>query len=363
MDYMQRAFTLALGVQGTTSPNPAVGAVIVKDGRILGQGATQLPGQAHAEIVALRQAGDSARGATLYLTLEPHCFQGRTPPCTRAIIDAGIKEVHIAALDPNPRVNGRGKSELEAAGIKVILGESSQEIRELYEAFAKHIHTGLPFVIAKFAMSLDGKTATRAGHSQWVTGPDSRALVHDLRRASDAVMVGVNTVLRDNPRLTARGAQGQPLSHQPLRVIIDSNARTPTNALLLREPGKTLVAVTDASPVAIKTLESAGAGVIKLPREDGLVSLKPLLQELGRRNVVSLLVEGGGTLLGSLVDQALVDKILAFIAPVIIGGKDALSPVEGQGIDIMSHALRLDHVSVQQIGDDVLIKGYPKPRS
>jgi diaminohydroxyphosphoribosylaminopyrimidine deaminase/5-amino-6-(5-phosphoribosylamino)uracil reductase len=363
MDYMQRAFTLARSVLGTTSPNPAVGAVIVKDGRIVGEGATRPPSQPHAEIIALRQAGPSARDATLYLTLEPHCFHGRTPPCTRAIIDAGIKEVHIATLDPNPRVNGQGKAELEDAGIKVFLQESSSEATELYEAFARHIRTGLPFVIAKFAMSLDGKIATRTGHSQWVTGPASRALVHNLRHACDALMVGVNTVLRDDPKLTARDPQGNSLPRQPIRVIVDSHGRTPPGAQLFKEPGKTLVAVNNASSDTIKALKSVGAEVIKLPERNGMVSLQPLLEELGRRDIVSLFVEGGGALLGSLFDQALVDKVYAFIAPVIIGGKDALSPVEGLGIDVMARALRLDNVSVQQIGDDILIKGYPRSRS
>ncbi|MCE2462923.1 MAG: bifunctional diaminohydroxyphosphoribosylaminopyrimidine deaminase/5-amino-6-(5-phosphoribosylamino)uracil reductase RibD, partial [Dehalococcoidia bacterium] len=244
MSHMRQALALARLALGTTSPNPAVGAVIVRDGVVVGEGFTQPPGHAHAEVMALQQAGRNSRDASLYVTLEPCCTYGRTPPCTQAIIAAGISEVHAAITDPNPRVNGKGLSELEATGIKVYRGDGEEEAREMYEAFARHVNTGLPFVTAKFAMSLDGKIATHTGDSKWVTGPLARGHVQEMRRTCDAIMVGVNTVLRDNPRLTARDRDGSLLSRQPLRVILDSKARTPTDAILLSEPGLTFIAVT-----------------------------------------------------------------------------------------------------------------------
>ena len=370
-NYMKRALTLARQALGTTSPNPAVGAVVVKDDLILGEGFTLPPGQSHAEVVALERAGESSRGASLYVTLEPCCIYGRTPPCTQAIIGAGISEVHVATTDPNPRVNGKGLAELEAAKINVYSGEEEGEARELYEAFAKHVNTGMPLVTAKFAMSLDGKIATHTGDSKWVTGAPARSYVQEMRRTCDAIMVGVNTVLRDNPQLTARDREGNPLARQPLRVILDSRARTPPDARLLKEPGHTLIAVTQptdnrACPEhsrRITPLLDAGAEILELPAtREGMVDPCALLEALGARGVVSLLVEGGGTLLGSLFDLGLVDKVAAFIAPVIIGGISAPSPVGGNGSANMSEAARIRQVRVEQIGEDILLVGYPLAR-
>ena len=365
MSHMRRALALAGQALGTTSPNPAVGAVIVRDGVVMGEGFTQPPGQDHAEVVALQHAGRSSRDASLYVTLEPCCTYGRTPPCTQAIIAAGIGEVHVAATDPNPRVNGKGLSELEDAGIRVYRGEGEEEAGELYEAFARHINTGLPFVTAKFAMSLDGKIATHTGDSKWVTGPSARGYVQEMRKTCDAIMVGVNTVLRDNPRLTARDTDGDLLSRQPLRVILDSKARTPTDARLLNEPGLTLIAVAPRSADGrIAALREAGAEVLQFPETaEGMVDPCALLQALGARGVVSLLVEGGGTLLGSLFDLGMVDKVAAFIAPKIIGGISAPSPVGGNGSVSMSQAMDIERAKVEQIGDDVLIIGYPSARA
>ena len=362
---MERAIALAQQALGTTSPNPAVGAVIVNDGKVLGSGHTQPPGGPHAEIMALRQAGPPARNAALYTTLEPCCTYGRTPPCTDAIIDAGIKEVHIGATDPNPRVSGNGAAQLVAAGIDVKFVEDAAVMRELYEAFAKHINTGLPFVTSKFAMSLDGKIATRTGDSKWVTGPAARSRVQRLRREADAVMVGVNTVLADDPQLTARDWDGTPLSRQPLRVILDSRCRTPPDARLLREPGTTLVLTTgDAPKERVDTLASAGAEVIMACQPgESRVDLDIALKELGRRGVVSLLVEAGGTLQGALFDAGLVDKVFAFIAPVIIGGAQSASPVEGTGPELMAGTHRLHLTCLEQYGPDWLITGYPKEDS
>lgn len=363
MSHMRQALALARQALGTTSPNPAVGAVVARGGVVLGEGFTQPPGQSHAEVVALQHAGRSSRDASLYVTLEPCCTYGRTPPCTQAIIAAGIREVYIATADPNPSVNGKGLSELEAARIKVYRGEGEEEAREMYEAFARHINTGLPFVTAKFAMSLDGKIATHTGDSKWVTGALARGYVQEMRKTCDAIMVGVNTVLRDNPQLTARDTDGNPLSHQPLRVILDSKARTPTNARLLKEPGNTLIAVARSADGRIAALQSAGAEVLQLPETaDGMVNPCALLQSLGARGVVSLLVEGGGTLLGSLFDLGMVNKVAAFIAPKVIGGISAPSPVGGVGSVRMSQAIDIEGAKVERIGDDLFITGYPLAR-
>lgn len=361
MTHMQRALSLAKDALGTTSPNPAVGAVLVKNGVEVGSGATQPPGQNHAEICALRQAGDASQGAVLYTTLEPCCIFGRTPPCTRAIIEAGVKEVRVAAIDPNPAVSGKGCAELESAGIPVIAGEEAETAAELYEAFAKHIKTGIPFVAAKYAISLDGKIATRTGDSKWVTGPEARLVVQRLRRETDAVLVGVNTLLSDDPLLTARGRQGNALPRQPLRVVVDSRGRTPPGALIFKQPGPVLVAATDqVDRDRADNLERAGAEVLRLPSEqDGRVNLDSLLESLGGRGVVSLLVEGGGIILGSLFDFGLVDKVHAFLAPVIIGGAAAASPVEGQGADPMARAWKIDRARLEPVGPDWLITGYP----
>ncbi|MFQ6027059.1 MAG: bifunctional diaminohydroxyphosphoribosylaminopyrimidine deaminase/5-amino-6-(5-phosphoribosylamino)uracil reductase RibD [Dehalococcoidia bacterium] len=360
MNPMERAVQLARKALGTTSPNPAVGAVIVKEGRIIGEGYTLPPGQRHAEIGALEQAGSSAGGATLYTTLEPCCNFGRTPPCTQAVIAAGLRKVVVGAIDPNPQVSGQGIAELEAAGIEVDREESAGA-KLLYEAFAKHINTGQPFVIAKFAMSLDGKIATHTGDSKWVTGPQARELVQQLRRESDAVMVGINTVLADDPQLTARDGSGVPLERQPLRVVLDSQGRTPTDARLLREPGSTIIVVTNRAPAArVKGLREAGAELLVTPSEgSGMVDLQQLLAALGQREVVSLLVEGGGGVLGSLFDGSLVDKLYAFIAPVVIGGSGAASPVEGMGAIRMAETWQITNSSMQHIGPDWLITGYP----
>ena len=362
---MRKALRLARKGWGLTSPNPAVGAVIVDDGAVVGEGWTQPRGQDHAEVMAIRQAGPMAEGAILYTTLEPCCHYGRTPPCTDAIIAAGISEVHSAVVDPNPLVSGKGHSALRDAGIRTVTGEGEAAARKVMEAYFKFITTGLPFVTAKFAMSLDGKIATRTGDSKWVTGPEARQYVQRMRRQSDAVLAGINTILADDPMLTVRDESGQSLPHQPLRVITDSRCRTPANAQVLKQPGLTLIATTaDAPPGNVAQLEEAGAEVLFMPAgTDGRVEMSSLLVELGHRGIVNLMAEGGGIVLGSLFDAGLVDKVYAFIAPVIIGGQDAASPVEGQGIELMTKAWVIDRSSLQAIGPDWLIVGYPAPQS
>lgn len=358
---MDRAIALAREARGRTSPNPPVGAVVVRDGEIVGEGHTQPAGLRHAEIVALEEAGERASGATLYTTLEPCCHFGRTPPCTRAIIASGVREVRVAVVDPNPKVCGQGMAELEQAGIGATR-EESEAAGELYRGFAKHILTGLPYVVAKFAMSLDGKIATRTGDSKWVTGREARGMVQELRRVSDAVMVGSNTALADDPQLTARDRDGQPLEVQPLRVVLDTRCRMTPESRMLREPGRTLVFVGEEAPInATKRLSEAGAEVIPAGLgDDWRVDAGLVLSELGRRGVVNLLVEGGGTVLGSLFDAGLVDEVRAFVAPVIIGGGQAASPVEGWGAESMARAWRLEGTVMEQVGGDWLISGYPQ---
>lgn len=355
--YILRALELARASVGETSPNPPVGAVVVRDGQIVGEGRTQPAGQAHAEVVALRRAGERARGATLYVTLEPCWHYGRTPPCTNAIVAAGVTEVHAAIVDPNPRVEGRGITALRAAGIEVVLGEGREEAEELVAPHAVYSTTGMPLVTLKFAMSLDGKIATRAGDSKWITCEESRRYVHDLRARSDAIMAGIGTVLADDPQLTARDSNDAPLSRQPLRVVVDSAGNMPPDAAMLNQPGKTLVAVSEVGEDVREALESAGAEVFFAPTGNGRVNLRVLLAELGRREVTSVFVEGGGTLAGSLLDARLVHRVVAFVAPVIIGGDRAPSPVGGQGATLMSDAIRLSGVRIERFGADVAVIG------
>ena len=363
-DYMECALSLAKLAMGYTSPNPAVGAVVVRDGLVVGMGYTQPVGCEHAEVMALRQAGDKALGAAMYVTLEPCSHYGRTPPCTEAIIDAGISDVHIALPDPNPVVSGRGARRLNEKGIKTHMGMCQQEAYEINEAYIKHITTGLPFVVAKFAMSLDGKIATKTGDSKWITKEETRKYAHALRHTVDAIMVGVNTVVADNPRLTAKGCGGRGGTgrKQPLRLVIDSKGKVPLNSRIFEPPGEVLLAV--AAPfdsVKKEKFIEVGAEVVELPARGGSVDIRELLKLLGRRQIVTVLVEGGGRLLGSLFDHRLVDKVLAFISPIIIGGCQAVS-VGGKGVDSIGKALRLTRVDIKTLGDDILVSGYPEKR-
>jgi len=361
-----QAFSLAKLALGSVSPNPAVGALIVKDDVVVGQGYTQPAGSEHAEIMALQQAGEHARGGTMYVTLEPCCHYGRTPPCSKAIIDSGISEVHLAMLDPNPLVCGRGKEALEREGIKTYVGKHEEEAREINEAYIKFITTGMPFVTAKFAMSLDGKIATKSGDSKWISSEESRKQVHNLRHATDAIMVGANTVLTDDPLLTCRccGGRGGTARKQPLRVVIDGRGHTLPTAKLFSEPGKTLLALGKSiTPKEATAFAQVEVELLELPLTEGLVDLEKLLKSLGRREITSVLVEGGGILLGSLFDCGLVDKVIAFIAPVIIGGSEAKTAVGGKGFEKVVDSLRLEHVSVERFGEDLMVSGYVSPET
>jgi diaminohydroxyphosphoribosylaminopyrimidine deaminase/5-amino-6-(5-phosphoribosylamino)uracil reductase len=361
VDYMKHALSLAELALGYTSPNPAVGAVIVKDAMVAGVGFTQSPGSPHAEIMALRQAKDRARGASMYVALEPCCHFGRTPPCVTAIIDAGISEVHIALIDPNPLVAGEGVKQLQEAGITVLIGDHEEEARQLNESYIKFITTGMPFVITKFAMSLDGKIATKDGDSKWISGYESRHYVHRLRHTVDAIMVGANTVVVDDPQLSARRCSGKggKTRVQPLRIIIDGKGKTPASARIFKEPGKTLIVT--AQPVdeeKAKALQEAGAEIVELPAKEDIIDLKELFKLLGKRQITSILVEGGSRVFGSLFDNYLVDKVLVYVAPIIIGGEKARNAVGGDGVSKIADAMHLRNVHMECSGSDMLISGY-----
>ena len=360
MQHMQRAIELARNTLGTASPNPSVGAVIVNDGTVVGEGWTQPVGGPHAEIVALERAGDAARGATIYTTLEPCCHFGRTPPCTTALLNAGIAEVRTAVLDPDPRVNGEGIAAMERAGIKVSLGLCAEDATQVLESYVHRTTTGLPFVIAKFAMSLDGKIATSSGESQWISGETARRHAHALRKSADAVMVGIGTALADDPQLTARDESNAPLERQPLRVVVDSTGRVSPASKLFSTPGSVLVATSVMDDSTEQALQSIGAEVVRLPGNNGRVDVGALMAILVERGVNSVLLEGGGTLIASLVEQGLVSKVEAIVAPMLIGGRDALSPVEGDGFGRLQDALRLENITVGRLGDDIHIIGYTK---
>jgi diaminohydroxyphosphoribosylaminopyrimidine deaminase/5-amino-6-(5-phosphoribosylamino)uracil reductase len=358
--HMECALSLARLAVGYTSPNPAVGAVVIKDGFVVGMGYTRPAGSDHAEVTALRQAGDRAKRAAMYVTLEPCPHYGRTPPCTEAIIEAGISEVNVALIDPNPLVCGRGVNRLNEKGIKTRVGMCQQEAYDINEAYIKHVTTGLPFVVAKFAMSLDGKIATKTGDSKWITKEETRRYARGLRHTADAIMVGVNTVLADDPHLTARGCGGRGGvgKKQPLRLVVDSKGKVPVTAHVFQPPGEALVAVAAPfDPVKRERLVTAGAEVVELPAKDESVDIAEFLRFLGRREIANILVEGGGKLLGSLFDEDLVDKVMAFISPIIIGGRKAVS-VEGSGVENVAQALHLKRVDFKSLGDDILVSGY-----
>jgi diaminohydroxyphosphoribosylaminopyrimidine deaminase/5-amino-6-(5-phosphoribosylamino)uracil reductase len=359
---MQRALDLAGDAAQRVSPNPMVGAVVVAaDGSVAGEGVTQPPPGQHAEVAALEAAGERARGATLYVTLEPCAHQGQTPPCTDAIIGAGVSEVHYSVRDPDSQVDGCGHEALETAGIRTVAGEGEEEARRVNEAFFKHRTTGLPFVIAKFAASLDGKIAAASGDSRWVSGSEAREWAHVLRTRIDAILVGSSTVVVDDPLLTARPG-GEEAAQQPLRVIVDTRGRIPPMAQVLTGDAGTLVATgADSPPSWRASIEGRGAEVLSLPLAGEHVDVRALLEELGRRDIVTLLAEGGGVMLGAFFDAGLVDKVQAVIAPLIVGAADAPAAVAGEGAYRMADALRLRDMTVERLGDDLLVTGYPQP--
>ena len=358
--YMRQALTIANYACGRTSPNPLVGAVVVKDDRIVGQGWHRKAGTEHAEVHAIRQAGELCKGATIYVTLEPCSHYGKTPPCADAIIAAGIVKVVVGMLDPNPLVAGRGVKKLQDAGIEVITGVLEHEAKKVNEVFLKWINKKKPFIVLKTAMTLDGKIATATGHSKWITNSTSRQRVHQMRDIYDGILVGVGTILADNPELTTRLSG---CCKNPIRIIVDSLARTPLNAKVVTDGlSHTIIAVTaSAKEEKIIALREAGVEVLIIDADgNNRVDLVKLTEELGNKNICSILVEGGATINFSFIKNKLVDKVYSFIAPKIVGGKEALTPVAGEGISRLDDAVVLENISSEILDGDILITGYVK---
>ncbi|MEB3329123.1 MAG: bifunctional diaminohydroxyphosphoribosylaminopyrimidine deaminase/5-amino-6-(5-phosphoribosylamino)uracil reductase RibD [Candidatus Sericytochromatia bacterium] len=367
--FMARALDLAWQGRGWTSPNPMVGAVVVREGHVVGEGFHPQVGKPHAEVYALDAAGEDARGATLYVTLEPCAHHGRTPPCVERVKAAGIRRVVAAVEDPNPLVAGRGLQALEAAGLEVRVGVLVQEAIRANERFFKYIRTKRPFVSIKTGMSLDGKIATASGESQWITNEHSRGHVQVLRATYDAVMVGVNTVVQDNPRLTCRLPGGR----QPLRIIVDSMARTPLNANLFAKPAgaatlrsNTLVCVSSKAPEErVKALREVGAEILVCQdagfATDTHIDLARLMVMLGKREITSILLEGGGTLNAAALEAGIVDKLYVYVAPKLIGGVGAPTMVEGSGVTMLEEAVQLHQLAASEMGGDILLEAYTQP--
>lgn len=357
---MKRAIALARAGLGLASPNPSVGCVIVRRGKIVGQGWHEYSTMDHAEIRALRAAGDRSRGATAYVTLEPCCHQGRTPPCANKLIHAGIRRVVVGRSDPNPMVSGKGISKLKAAGLTVDSGLMYEECSELVESFARHVTSGCPLVISKVGMSLDGRIGIRQRESCWITSPKGREFGQSLRLQADAILVGIGTVLADDPELTYRGKQrkARPL----LRILLDSKLRTPAKARVFSAPGGGPVLIFStktASPARRKRLEKRGAEVVMAPQNASGLDLGFVLNELGRRNVLSVLIEGGSEVHWSFLEAGLVDKFYSIIAPLIIGGRRAVPSVGGKGYGKISEAPPFKIRRQYFAGSDLILESYP----
>jgi diaminohydroxyphosphoribosylaminopyrimidine deaminase/5-amino-6-(5-phosphoribosylamino)uracil reductase len=354
--WMKRAICLAEKGRGRTSPNPVVGAVLVKEGISVGEGYHAKAGEAHAEIIALRNAGQAARGSTLYINLEPCIHYGKTPPCAPVIIEAGVRRVVIGTEDPNPLIKGKGLESLRRAGLEVKVGILEKECQRLNEAFHKYILKREPFVILKVAATLDGRIATRDGESKWISGETSRRFVHRLRNQVDGVVVGINTVLKDDPMLTARVTGGR----DPLRIVLDSRLRIPGQAKVIKEdPSKTIIATTGlAARDKKERLEEMGVKILVLDSKHQRVSLKPFLSKLGEMGITSLLVEGGGQVNGSFLGEGLIDKLILFISPRVIGDDQAIGMFGGKPVPRLKDAVPLHELRMRRIGGDMLIQGY-----
>lgn len=360
--YMREALELARQGAGRTSPNPMVGAIVVNAGRVVGRGWHQKAGTPHAEIHALDAAGAAAKNATVYVTLEPCCHYGRTGPCTEALIKAGVKRVVVAMTDPNPLVAGCGIAQLREQGITVETGILSNEAATINAPFIKWISCQLPFVTLKTGMSLDGKIATRTGHSRWITGDESRLEVHRMRNAADVILTGIGTVLADNPELTTRLPEG---GKSPIRVVLDRLARTPlTSKLVTDGKAPTIIAVSpDAPAERTHALSERGVEIITVPNgTDGRIDIGTLLRLLGGRGLTNVLVEAGGTLNSALLFNHYTDRIVMFIAPKIIGGAGAPGPYGGAGSDLLSDAVELEDIKIRTLGEDLMIDGYVRRR-
>lgn len=355
--YMRRALRLAGRARGRTSPNPMVGALVVKNGHILAGDYHKKAGELHAEALALRTAGDAARGADLYVTLEPCCHTDkRTAPCTQAILASGISRVFVAMEDPNPKVAGRGIAELRSRGVEVVVGLCETEARHLNEAYCTYIVTRRPFVVLKSAMTLDGKIATPDGESKWITGETSRRRVHRIRSSVDAIVTAIGTVKADNPQLTSRIKGGR----NPLRIIIDPLLETPLTHHVCSTPPDTVFVVRDSA----RKLYGDKVGLLKmrgieiLSYDEERLDLAWLMDQLGERGISSVLIEGGASLNASALQAGIVDKVVIFVAPKMIGGKNALTPVGGDSFRSLAAPYRIERMHAQQIGEDIVIEGY-----
>ncbi len=351
---MRRAMDLARGAQSRVHPNPYVGAVVVKNGRVVGEGRHEKFGGAHAEAAALRKAGKKARGATLYVTLEPCSHFGKTPPCADLVISCGMSRVVIAAHDPNPLVSGKGVRRLRAAGLRVEEGVLAEEALDMNRDFNHWVVKKTPYAALKTAQSLDGRIATRTGDSKWITGAEARHFGHSLRAASDAVLVGVNTVLADDPRLDARLPGNQ---KHPIKVVVDSTLRTPADAKLFEGDAPVIIAVTKKASAARIARFKGKAFVIVVKEKAGRVDMEALFCELGARGVVRLLIEGGGEVAAAALEQKLVRETYTFIAPKIIGGRGAVPAVGGKGAAAVKEALAVKDIEVIRLGEDLLLWG------
>ena len=357
--FMQMALDLAVKGEGFTSPNPLVGAVLVKDGQVVGSGYHEVIGGPHAEVNAIDAAGDRAAGATLYVTLEPCNHTGRTPPCTRKILESGISRVVVAMSDPNEKVIGGGLKFLQQNGIPVTKAVCEKQAQKQNEAFLKYIRTGQPFVIAKCAATLDGRIATRTGDSKWVTGEAARQFVHILRHAVDAIMVGINTVRKDNPSLTTRLDDRQ--GKDPVRIILDTHLSIAPDARVLQQTSASetiLVAGQGVARSKKTAFEKAGARVIESSLKDNRIDMSALMDQLGELEICSLLIEGGSRVLASAFKAGIVDKVLFFYAPKILGGDDGVPICSGPGAELMNQSTAVKEIAVRRFADDILIEGY-----
>jgi diaminohydroxyphosphoribosylaminopyrimidine deaminase/5-amino-6-(5-phosphoribosylamino)uracil reductase len=361
--YMRMALRLAERALGKTSPNPLVGAVVVKDGKVVGRGYHQKAGGPHAEVLALKKAGGNARGAVLYVALEPCSHTDkRTPPCAPLVAQSGVTRVVIAMIDPNPRVSGNGVKALRASGIDVTTGVLEAEARKMNEAFIKHITKGMPFVTLKIAQTLDGRIATASGESKWITGVKAREEGYRLRHVNDAILAGINTVLADDPSLTARIPNGC----DPIRVIVDSSLRIPLTAKVLAQQSsaRTIIATLLGAPKSkVKRLQDLGAEVLITKDLKGRVDLRDLAKKLGKMDIMSVLIEGGAEINASALKAGIVDKAVLFIAPMFLTGRDSLSSIGGASPKKLSQAISLSHVTTRLVGQDLMITGYVRHRA
>lgn len=360
-NYMKRALELAELGRGRTSPNPVVGAVIVKEGRIIGEGYHRKYGQAHAEVEAFNSAVESVEGADMYITLEPCSHYGKTPPCAKAIVDNKIKRVYVGLIDPNPLVSGKGIEIMRKSGVEVITGVMEKECKDINEIFFKYIITHKPFVVLKTAMTLDGKISTYKGDSKWISCEESRLIVHKMRNSLTGIMVGINTILKDNPMLTTRIEDGR----NPIRIVVDSNLRISedTNVLNINQNERCIILTTNkASLKKIEAIKRKGAEIIITNNKNGKVDINNAMEILGDMKIDSILLEGGGELAFSALEAGVVDKVVSFIAPKIIGGNDSKTPVEGKGFEYIKDAIELENLSCKCINKDIMVVADVKKR-